>query len=74
MSWTNDLMPRKRMTFAPFSSRSCISRNGSSNETLSFLFPAAATAFERVQKLLPELTAEQRRWLREALSTVTMEL
>ena len=25
------------------------------------------TAFERVQKLLPELTAEERRWLRETL-------
>jgi hypothetical protein len=29
---------------------------------------AELTAFERVQKLLPELTAEQRGWLREALS------
>jgi hypothetical protein len=31
-------------------------------------FRRKLTAFERVQKLLPELTAEQRRWLREALS------
>jgi hypothetical protein len=29
------------------------------------------TPFERVQKLLPDLTAEQRRWLREALSKET---
>jgi hypothetical protein len=32
-------------------------------------FRKKLTAFERIQKLLPELTAEERRWLREALST-----
>jgi hypothetical protein len=31
------------------------------------------TPFERVQKLLPELTAEQRRWLREELSKEAAE-